>query len=159
MTKNIQTILYSFLTLIFLINCEKKNEKTVVKNYENYLNNSTWLIKNEKLIGYEIGEKQFILNKKNDTALIWNFSAIEFTDKGKFTSYNSWECGNDCFTSIDGKYKFVDKSEIEFQIESITRTGTCEAPIERFAKPKILTMKIEKFSDSLVLNKKLKSVI
>ena len=61
MTKNIQTILYSFLTLIFLINCEKKNEKTVVKNYENYLNNSIWLIKNEKLIGYEIGEKQFIL--------------------------------------------------------------------------------------------------
>ncbi|WP_051878734.1 hypothetical protein [Chryseobacterium sp. FH1] len=153
MTKNIQTIFYAFLTLIFLINCEKKNEKIAVKNYENYLVNTTWLINNEKLVGYEIVEKQFILKKKNDTALIWNFSAIEFTDKEKFTSYNSWECGNDCFTSIDGTYKFVDKSEIEFQIESITRTGTCEAPIERFGKPKIFTMTIEKFGDSLVLNK------
>lgn len=153
MTKNIQTIFYSFLILIFLINCEKKNEKTVVKNYDNYLLNSTWLIKNEKLVGYEIGERQFILNKKNDTALIWNFSAIEFTDKEKFRSYNSWECGNDCFTTIDGKYRFVDRSEIEFQIESITRTGICEAPIERFAKPRIFTMTIEKFGDSLVFNK------
>ena len=136
-----------------MINCEKEKEKTVVRNYENYLSHTTWLIKDEKLVGYETGEKHFILTKKNDTAQIWNFSAIEFTDKNKFRSYNSWECGNDCFTSVDGKYKFVDKSEIEFEIESITRTGTCEEPVEHFAKPKIVTLKIEKFADSLVLNK------
>lgn len=140
-------------TLTFLMNCEKEKQKTLVKNYDNFLANSTWLIKNEKLVGYETGEKQFILTRKNDTALIWNYSAIEFSEKNKFKSYNSWECGNDCFTSVDGKYKFVDKSEIELQIESITRTGTCEQPIERFAKPKLINLKIEKFADSLVLNK------
>lgn len=153
MKKYIKTILIPFLTLIFLTNCEKEKEKTVVHNYDNYFNNSTWLIKNEKLIGYETDEKQFILTKKNDTAMIWNFSAIEFTDKNKFRSYNSWECGNDCFTAVDGKYQFVEASRIEFQIENITRTGTCEAPVEHFAKPKIITLNVEKFGDSLVLNK------
>lgn len=151
--KNLKPLICYFIALLFLITCENKKEKTVVNNYENYLNNSTWLIKNEKLIGFDIGEKQFVLTKKNDTAQIWNFAAIEFTDNNKFKSYYSWECGNDCFTSIDGKYKFVDKSEIEFQIDSITRAGTCEAPVERFAKPKILTMKIEKYRDSLVFNR------
>lgn len=153
MKKNITTVLYSFLTFIFLNNCEKGKEKTVAHNYDNYLNNSIWLIKNEKLIGLETDEKQFILTKKNDTAMIWNFSAVEFTDKNKFKSYNSWECGNDCFTAIDGKYQFVEASKIEFQIENITRTGTCEAPVEHFATPKIITLNVEKFGDSLVLNK------
>lgn len=152
MKKNITTILIPFLTFIFLTNCEKGKAKTVAHNYDNYLNNSIWLIKNEKLIGLETDEKQFILTKKNDTAMIWNFSAVEFTDKNKFRSYNSWECGNDCFTTIDGKYQFVEASKIEFQIENISRTGTCEAPVEHFAKPKIITLNVEKFGDSLVLN-------
>lgn len=153
MKKNIKTILIPFLTFIFLTNCEKEKEKTGAHNYDNYLNNSTWLIKNEKLIGLETDEKQYILTRKNDTAMIWNFSAVEFTDKNKFKSYNSWECGNDCFTAIDGKYQFVEASKIEFQIENITRTGTCEAPVEHFAKPKIITLNVKKFGDSLVLNK------
>lgn len=153
MKNNIIIIYSALLTLSSVISCEKAKEKAVSKNFDNYLNNSTWLIKNEKLIGYETDEKQFILTKKKDTAVIWNFSAVEFTDKNKFRSYNSWECGNDCFTAIDGKYQFVEASKIEFEIENIAHTGTCEAPVEHFAKPKIITLNVAKFGDSLVLNK------
>lgn len=154
MKKSIQIFFYSLISLGFLISCKKETKKADIKNHENYLTNTHWLIRNDKLIGLDSDETQFILYKRNDTAQIWNFSAVEFTDKEKFRSYNSWECGNDCFIAIDGKYKFIEKSEIEFQIEKISKTGICEEPPEYLSKPTIIIVKVEKSSDSLILNKK-----
>ncbi|WP_260397427.1 hypothetical protein [Empedobacter brevis] len=37
-----------------------------------------------------------------------NIQEIDFVDDKKITSYDSWECGNDCFTKVYGSYYFTE---------------------------------------------------
>lgn len=54
---------------------------------------------------------------------------ISFTEKS-FHTYYSAPCGNDCFTSVDGTYKFVGENRIQVFVETINRSGFCQLKSE-----------------------------
>lgn len=54
---------------------------------------------------------------------------ISFTDKAFSTDYSA-PCGNDCFTSVTGTYKFVGFNRIEVYVETINRSGFCSTKSE-----------------------------
>lgn len=149
----INSIILLFSFCIFTITCQEKTDKRPAAKHDNYLTKTQWLIRNFKVIGTDNSAEEYILYKNKDTSQLWNFSAVDFTDESHFTSYNSWECGNDCFTTTDGTYRFVGESKVELQIDSIRNTGICEEPVKRFSKPKKLLFQIEKSADSVILKK------
>ncbi len=102
--------------------------RTSTKKYPNPLIGTSWIITNNKIIGLNQNDSLFLLTKKNNTISIWNYYAITFTDSIHFMSYDSWECGNDCFTRTFGHYTFVNAYKINFYTDSITRHGTCNEP-------------------------------
>jgi hypothetical protein len=57
---------------------------------------------------------------------------ISFTDDSFSTSYSA-PCGNDCFTSVSGTYKYVSANKIEVYVASISRSGFCQ---EKSEEPK-----------------------
>lgn len=145
-------IIIIFLISIFYISCENKKEKSINENYNDFLKKTNWIIESNNILGLNKSEKLFILKHKNDSIQIWNFKTVEFSENATFKSYDSWECGNDCFTKTYGKYKFIENSRIELQIDSIAHSGTCEAPTEYMGKD-FINFNIEKNNDKIVLTK------
>lgn len=84
---------------------------------------------------------------------LWNFSAVEFQDDKKFTSYNNWECGNDCFTATFGTYEFTGNKKIRLMTDSVITTGTCAAPAEIIKNKMEENFKIVKAQEKIVLTR------
>ncbi|SJN46897.1 hypothetical protein FM120_18570 [Sphingobacterium faecium PCAi_F2.5] len=99
-------------------------------------------------------KKGYHLSKKIDTALLFNFYAIDFIDDDRFKSYDSWECGNDCFTAIVGRYYFTGIDQIEMEVDRITHSGTCEVPVQVFKPSKVMSFEMVKTGDQLQLIRK-----
>ncbi|MEO6818114.1 MAG: hypothetical protein ABI204_00200 [Ginsengibacter sp.] len=121
------------IVIVFFVSCKDQEigqPEPPSKSYPNFLQKTMWIIANDKLLGVSPSETLYNLTLKADSSLIWNFSAIEFIDQKQFTSFNSWECGNDCFTSVYGHYEFTDNDKIKLYCDSIKNYGTCEAPTE-----------------------------
>ena len=68
-------------------------------------------------------------------------NSVSFTDSTFTTSYSA-SCGNDCFISVTGRYKFVSSNQIEVFVESIARNGMCmeesELPKKKFGTYEII---------------------
>ena len=82
---------------------------------------------------------QIFKNDLDDPYFIWgNF--ISFTDSTFQTRYSA-SCGVDCFTKVQGNYKFVSSNEIEVFVKTIDRSGFCRtesvAPNKSFGVYKI----------------------
>lgn len=129
-------LIYFFIWLsILCVGCNNNqinisNISTDLSAYPNPLKQTKWVVTNNKIVGLNLMDTLFLLTKKYDTVQIWNYYAIEFTDNVHFNSYDSWECGNDCFTETFGHYKFVKEFEIELYTDSITRRGICNSATE-----------------------------
>jgi len=145
-----QFFVLSLLTLIMLIilNCEKEKSK-----FPNSLKNTQWIINTGGLITPD-GEQTYNLSERDKTAFIYNFQAIDFFDDKNFKSYDSWECGNDCFTAIFGTYYFTKLDQIQLKIDSITSSGTCMAPTQIFKPYKVITFNLSKEKTQLKLTRK-----
>lgn len=50
---------------------------------------------------------------------------IELKKDKTFVSYYSAKCGNDCFSSSKGIYKWVDKNKIRLIVKEIKQSGEC----------------------------------
>lgn len=74
---------------------------------------------------------------------------ISFTDKTFSTDYSA-PCGNDCFTSVTGTYKFVGVNRIKVYVENISRSGFCSAKSEEPKKSFGIYL-IEKTSTGLMM--------
>ncbi len=61
-------------------------------------------------------------------------------------------CGNDYFTTVDGKYEFLDKDKICFIVESVSHSGMDKRPTE-YRKPKKLLFQISKENEEIILRK------
>ncbi len=121
--------------LIFINSCTKKSSETSKENtivYDDYLKSTSWRIGGDRLIGLEEVDKEYLLQRQNKNSSPWNFTAIIFDETGKFKTYSSWECGNDCFISITGVYAFIAKNKIRLSNNRIERSGVCEAPTEYY---------------------------
>lgn len=148
MKKTAAFTFFSLLLTITILSCVDSQRKK--NNFANDLKSTSWIIKQGGLIDLD-GEKTFHLSKRIDTALIFNFYAIDFLDEVRFISYDSWECGNDCFTQIYGRYYFSKKDQIEMQVDSIARSGTCEAATQIFTISKIMSFNMVKTGGQLQL--------
>lgn len=149
-----KTAIFTFFNLLIgvtILSCKDVQRKE--ENFSNELKSTSWIVHEGGLVNID-GEKNYHLSKRNDTALIFNFHAIDFLDEEKFKSYDSWECGNDCFTEIYGRYYFKEVNQIKMEVDSITQSGTCEASTQIFIPSKAMSFDIVKNGDQLSLIRK-----
>nr|WP_315028191.1 hypothetical protein [uncultured Chryseobacterium sp.] len=149
--KTLNNCIVLIIMLVLLMSCKKTEIKK--SNFPNYLQNSHWIVDRGGLIAPN-GDKIYDLSKRRDSAMMLNFYAIDFLDEEKFKSYDSWECGNDCFTEIHGKYYFTKAHQIEMEVDSISRWGTCDAPTQIFNPAKEMVFDIVEESEQLKLIRK-----
>jgi hypothetical protein len=106
-----------------------KHPDTPAVHYPNSLKGSKWIIADYRIIGYDARDTAtFELFPFDSTVNTFNFAAVRFKDSAHYESYNSWECGNDCFITVNGTYAFTQSNEVSFYVDSIQRTGECAAP-------------------------------
>ncbi|MDR6922124.1 MULTISPECIES: hypothetical protein [Chryseobacterium] len=147
------TFVFPFLCLILVMTFSCKDPERKKTNVPNDLKNTHWIVDAGGLIKPD-GEKTYDLSPRIDTALIFNFHAINFLDDEKFESYDSWECGNDCFTEIYGRYYLTEVNRIEMEVDSIRQSGTCEAPVKIFKPAETMAFTMVKQGKQLQLMKK-----
>lgn len=100
---------------------EGKSYKILLAGKEFKSNGSCF--EDEDRENYEIYDYDRTLN-----GFDWGYF-ISFTDTAFTTSYSA-PCGNDCFTSISGSYKYVGLNKIEVYVSYIRRNGFCQLESE-----------------------------
>ncbi|HAY3540906.1 hypothetical protein HZP95_17775 [Elizabethkingia anophelis] len=148
--KNLAFLFLSTL-LIIIFSCKKQERKKTI--FPNYLRNTHWIVNEGGLIAPD-GGKTYYLSPRIDTAVIFNFHAVNFLDEGKFRSYDSWECGNDCFTEVHGRYYFTEASQIKMEVDSISKSDFCDAPTQIFKPSKEMVFDLVKDGEQLKLIRK-----
>ncbi|MDN3693277.1 hypothetical protein QWZ06_13780 [Chryseobacterium tructae] len=148
--KKIFVFPFLYAVLIAVFSCKEPERKKT--NFPNYLKNTEWIVNEGGLITPD-GGKNYDLSPR-DTALIFNFHGMNFSDAEHFNSYDSWECGNDCFTEICGKYYFTGKNQIQMEIDSIRKSEFCDAPTQVFKPSKNMTFDLTKEGKQLKLIRK-----
>ncbi|MDR2282503.1 MAG: hypothetical protein LBE37_04810 [Sphingobacterium sp.] len=145
------TLVLFVLTAALMVNSNCGNSTKQKTVFANYLKNSSWIINAGGLIAPD-GEQTFYLSQKSDTAIIYNFHAVEFLDEVQFKSSDSWECGNDCFTSVYGRYHFIDTNRVKMEVDSIAYSGTCAADTKVLKTSEAMTFDIVKRGEQLELS-------
>lgn len=145
-----KTLVLSFLSVILIMISGCKEAEKKKTNFPNELKNTHWIVNYGGLISPE-GESTYDLSKRIDTAFILNFHAIDFFDAEKFSSYDNWECGNDCFTKIYGKYYFTEAHQIRMEVDSISKSEFCDVPTQVFKPSKEMVFDLVKKGTQLTL--------
>ncbi|AZA89314.1 hypothetical protein EG343_01050 [Chryseobacterium nakagawai] len=148
--KKIFVFPFLFAVLITIFSCKESAPKKA--NFPNYLKNTEWIVNEGGLIIPE-GGKSYDLSPR-DTALIFNFHGVNFSDAEHFNSYDSWQCGNDCFTGVYGKYYFTEKNQIQMEVDSIRKSEFCDVPTKIFNPSKEMVFDLVKRGVQLQLIRK-----
>lgn len=142
-------VLFTFV-IALAIGCVSPPEKqnnvvpVVQKHFPNTLVNKKF--QTERLIGLTTDTSDYWLTDAKEAGK-WAGNTIKFTDTVHFVSaYEAW-CGNDCFTSVYGRYYFIDSLKVRFHTDSITRRGECEAPTEYIKSRPALVLYLVKGPD------------
>ena len=138
------------LLLMVLCSCSETPKKKTV--FTNGLKNTQWIINSGGIILPD-GPKEYVLSKR-DSTFRTNIQEVDFVDEEKFISYDSWECGNDCFTKVHGSYAFIAKDIVEMKVDSMAKSGTCEAPTQLFKPAKTMRFDLIKEENLLKLIRK-----
>lgn len=146
------TFVFSFLsiTLVMTLSCKDSERKKT--NFPNYLKNTEWIVNEGGLIIPDGGKIYYM--SPRDTALIFNFHAVKFLDEEKFKSYDAWQCGNDCFTEIHGRYYFTEANQIKMEVDSIRKSEFCDVPTQTFKPSKVMSFNLAKEGEQLKLIRK-----
>ncbi|MDV2458622.1 hypothetical protein CMU96_16205 [Elizabethkingia anophelis] len=148
--KNLAFLFLSTL-LIIIFSCKKQERKKTI--FPNYLRNTRWIVNEGGLIAPD-GGKTYYLSPRIDTAVIFNFHAVNFLDEEKFRSYDAWECGNDCFTEVHGRYYFTEANQIKMEVDSISKSDFCDMPTQIFKPSKEMVFDLVKDGEQLKLIRK-----
>lgn len=144
-------IISGFILLHLISSCQEPERKKT--HFPNELQNTHWIINTGGLIAPD-GDSIYYLSERIDSILLFNFHAIDFLDEERFRSYDSWECGNDCFTEVYGRYYFTEAKQIKMEVDSIRTSGTCMAPTQIFKPSKNRTFDLAKEGQQLKLTSK-----
>ncbi|MGE8431632.1 hypothetical protein [Chryseobacterium joostei] len=142
-----------FLSVLLIILFSCKNPEREKTNFQNYLKNTNWIVDSGGLMTPD-GEKTYDLSKRIDTAIIFNFHAVNFLDEEKFKSYDAWQCGNDCFTEVYGRYYFTEANQIKMEVDSIRKSEFCDVPTQIFKPSKEMFFNLVKEKEKLQLVRK-----
>nr|WP_162988827.1 hypothetical protein [Pedobacter schmidteae] len=145
-----------YLLLIFTIGCrtsENKGKQLTApgKHFPNLLAHKKY--QTENLIGLSPRQADYTLVRYKENMGRWVGNTINFVDNEHFVSaYEAW-CGNDCFTTVYGRYYFEDNLTVYFYTDSITYHGDCEAPVKHIkSQPPQIQYIVAASADSLQLN-------
>ncbi|WP_185117526.1 hypothetical protein [Elizabethkingia ursingii] len=150
MKKNVAFLILSALPVVFYSCKESERKKTI---FPNYLKNTNWIVNEGGLIAPD-GGKTYYMSPRIDTAVIFNFHAVNFLDEEKFRSYDAWECGNDCFTEVHGRYYFTEANQIKMEVDSISKSDFCDRPTQIFKPSKEMVFDLVKDGKQLKLTRK-----
>lgn len=142
-----------FLSVLLIILFSCKNPERKKTNFQNYLKNTNWIVDSGGLMTPD-GEKTYDLSKRIDSAIIFNFHAVNFLDEEKFKSYDAWQCGNDCFTEVHGRYYFTEANQIKMEVDSIRKSEFCDVPTQIFKQSKEMFFNLVKEKEKLQLVRK-----
>ncbi|WP_158961655.1 hypothetical protein [Myroides fluvii] len=53
-------------------------------------------------------------------------SFVVFSEDDTFQSYYTAPCGNDCFTTTDGTYEYLDKNTVKLTLHRLHQSGMCQ---------------------------------
>ncbi|GHV44489.1 hypothetical protein FACS1894180_5900 [Bacteroidia bacterium] len=104
------------------------------QNVHNYLKGQTWQI--DQLLCLDEKQKNYTFSGTSQQHLYGDF--IYFPDSVNFVSYYLADCGNDCFTTVFGKYHLLSATGIAISVDSVTYEGDCSRPTEYRAKRTIV---------------------
>lgn len=94
------------------------------QNKENKLLGTLW---KSNGVPFEDSERDSytFTRQADDNQFNWgNF--IRFDKENQFSSYYSAPCGNDCFTSVTGRYHYLNDTTISITVNSISYSGFCQ---------------------------------
>ncbi|WP_228435075.1 hypothetical protein [Chryseobacterium joostei] len=148
-----KNFVFPFLSALLIIFFSCKNPERKKTNFQNYLKNTNWIVDSGGLMTPD-GEKTYDLSKRIDTAVIFNFHAVNFLDEEKFKSYDAWQCGNDCFTEVHGRYYFTEANQIKMEVDSIRKSEFCDVPTQIFKPSKEMFFNLVKEKEKLQLVRK-----
>jgi len=146
------TILYLILLTLTLSCNSRHTEVHAYTATENPLSKKRFETK--ELFGTSSDPDDYVLMPHADSVGMWVGNIIDFVDKEHFVSnYVAW-CGNDCFTSVSGRYYFEDSSKVVFFTDSITFSGECrDRPKETKTGPPVVFYLGDSSSDTLKLTR------
>ena len=112
-----------FLGLLFLIgflclSIVSEDERKI----ENFLSSTKWQSAGHAFADKNAAIYTFSEIKESD----WNWGCFVNFGEDTFSGYYAAPCGNDCFVSTYGTYKFLSEKEIFVDVKTITRSGFCE---------------------------------
>jgi hypothetical protein len=119
---------YTLLVLLMsIVSCLSSQENYVgFKNAKHHSGvfeiQQKWRI--NKLIS-DAETKEYILTPQSPNSFENYGNNIIFNQDQTFRSSYSAPCGNDCFTSTEGKYKIIDENYMCFYLDEITQSGEC----------------------------------
>jgi len=64
------------------------------------------------------------LENNSDRPMYWGYF-VTFSADGTFETHYSAPCGMDCFTVVEGNYKWIDEQYLSLTVQKITRSELC----------------------------------
>lgn len=143
--------LFILVTITLAFNCYSQSQLTDTRknDFKVLLLKDKWLTDN--ILGLDTNIKTYKLFKF-DSMMPFVGNHTEFLDSSTFKSrYFAW-CGNDFFTDVSGKFKFLDDNKIAITVETVYYSGEWAKPTEH-RQTKYLAFKISINADTLQLTK------
>ncbi len=142
---NISIICLMFLSATVVNAQEFEGEQNI---YKTELENDTWI--SNKIIGLDTHVEKYELTKFVQRKFAGFL--LYFKDDNMYISRYVAPCGNDFFTIVNGKYRFIDKDKISFTVDSVSYSGMDKRPTE-YRKPQKILFKLSKQNDKIILEK------
>jgi hypothetical protein len=135
---------------VFFINCSLPEPVEHIIYLTNPLK-GTWRINGNAFVNPETSVYKL---KAIDSKVRFQFGTfVRFDEDGSFHGFYRAQCGNDCFTKVEGTYKFNSMNKITVFIKEINRGGFCNKESEVLNK-NMGTFELEiKSKESIFLNR------
>lgn len=141
------------LQLLSLQSCAANRELAMEKNevkITNYLSGTSW-----KVDGAPFADEDRTTYNFYEYEIVNFYDGyghfIDFDDN-HFSSHYSAQCGNDCFTNVNGTYSFLDETTVKITVTEINRRGFCNEETKTGLQIKY-NYKIEKTNNGYKLTK------
>jgi hypothetical protein len=137
--------------MIFAYNCHCQTRSTdlIKDSFKENLLKDKWVT--DHILGLDPKTEIYKLTKYNPKGKFAG-NITQFIDSLNFRSeYVAW-CGNDYFTNVSGKYKFLDKDKISIAAETVSYSGEWTKPTEH-REIKYLTFVISIDGETILLTK------
>ncbi len=145
--KNLLSIsIICFISFSLTVDAQKIEKKNNI--YKTELKKNTWIT--NEIIGLDAKTKKYVLTKFTEQTFAGFL--VSFKEDNIYTSFYVAPCGNDYFTTVNGRYKFLNKDKISFIVDSVSYFGMAKKPTE-YRKPKKLLFKISKENENIILRK------